>query len=205
MAYIKKQIQQLSKDAGSKKKARIDAESWFNDSLRKMSDKNVQLTPKPFMPGKIYVFEYPNPITKDQLDWWDKRPVVLALNSIDATTDCGINLNLLPIKFKEELLDAFYEAFKSPINAATSGMSKEDALRQRALTTLRYENVKRYLDKFGFGFAIRRYKTNLKRRQTVVSYESWPKIALCDFITIAGGTVWVVRRMFTEYNIKRNI
>ena len=45
MAYIKKQIQQLSKDAGSKKKARIDAESWFNDSLRKMSDKNVQLTP----------------------------------------------------------------------------------------------------------------------------------------------------------------
>ena len=84
-------------------------------------------------------------------------------------------------------------------------MSKEDALRQRALTTLRYENVKRYLDKFGFGFAIRRYKTNLKRRQTVVSYESWPKIALCDFITISGGTVWVVRRMFTEYNIKRNI
>lgn len=203
MGYIKQQIYQLSKEARSKKQARIDSEQWFNDSLRKRSDKNIQLNPKPFLPGKIYVFDYVNPVTKDTLEWWDKRPVVLALNPIDSTTDCGINLNLLPIMFKEQLLDAFYEAFKSPINAAQKGLSKEDAMKQRALVSLRYENVKKYLDKFGFGFAIRRYKTNLKRRQAVVSYESWPKIVLCDFIKLNGATVWAVKRMFAEYNIKR--
>lgn len=202
MAYIKKEINKIVKDSGGKKKARMLSEQWFNDSLKSKKIKDVELTPKPFKPGMIYVFNYVHPLGQDYLDWWDKHPVVLALMPIDRNTDCGINLNLLPSKFREELLDKFYEAFHAPIISNTKGIKENNAILQKALI-IRYDQIKKYLDKFGFGFAIRRYKTNLKRGQAVVSYESWARMALCDFIKLSGSTVSAVRRMFVEYNINR--
>lgn len=204
MAYtrLKRQIEDLAKSAGSKKLARVESNQWFEDGLKSRKVKDVEYTPKPFMPGKIYVFDYKTPLGKEDLEWFDTRPTVLALYPIDNTTDCGINLNLLPIKVKEQVLDAFYNAYHTKIENLTTGVKKSDALLQRPLV-FRYEEVKKFLDVFGFGFAIRRYKTNLKKNQAVVSYESWARIALCDFIKIYGSTTATVRRMYTEYNINR--
>jgi hypothetical protein len=200
MAYIrlKRQIEDLAKAAGSKKLARIESNQWFEDGLKSRKIKDVEFTPKPFMPGKIYVFDYKTPLGKEDLEWFDTRPTVLALYPIDNTTDCGVNLNLLPIKVKEQVLDAFYNAYHVKIENLTTGVKKSDALLQRPLV-FRYEEVKKFLDVFG----IRRYKTNLKKNQAVVSYESWARIALCDFIKIYGSTTAAVRRMYTEYNINR--
>lgn len=198
MAYIKSEIDRLTKEAKGKKHARMISEQWFEDAMKSRADKNVELTPKPFKPGMIYVFDYKNPKYKEDLEWWDKRPVVLALYPLDSYTDCGINLNLLPVKFKETLLDKFYQVFHAQIDNTTKGIKREDAMKQRALA-FRYENIKGYLDKFGFGFAVRRYKNNLKRNQAIVSYESWGRIALCDFIKLNGSNVAAVRRMFAKY------
>jgi hypothetical protein len=204
MAYIrlKKQIEYLVKAAGGKKLARVESNQWFEDGLKSRKIKDVEFTPKPFSPGKIYVFDYKTPLGKNDLEWFDTKPTVLALYPIDKTTDCGINLNLLPIKVKEQVLDAFYHAYHAKIENSTTGIKKSDALLQRPIT-FRYEEVKKFLDVFGFGFAIRRYKTNLKKNQAVVSYESWARIVLCDFIKIYGSTIFVVRKMFAEYNINR--
>jgi hypothetical protein len=204
MAYIrlKKQIDDLVKTAGSKKLARVESNQWFEDGLKSRKIKDVEFTPKPFSPGKIYVFDYRTPLGKDDLEWFDIKPTVLALYPIDKKTDCGINLNLLPIKIKEQLLDTFYGAYHIKIESLTKGIKSGNAALQNPLI-FRYEEVKKFLDKFGFGFAIRRYKTNLKKNQAVVSYESWARIALCDFIHIHGSTASAVRRMFTEYNINR--
>ena len=133
------------------------------------------------------------------------NPVVLALLPIDKTTECGINLNLLPVKFKEEFLDNFYKIYHSQIAAQSTGIKKNSAAIQGPLRSLRYEVVKKYLDNFGFGFAIRRYKTHLKKNQAVVSYESWAKIALCDFIKLNGASPWKIKRLFTEYYRNMNI
>ncbi len=204
MAYIrlKKQIEDLVKAAGSKKLARVESSAWFEEGLKSRKIKDVEYTPKPFAPGKIYVFDYRTPLGKDDLEWFDIKPTVLALYPIDKTTDCGINLNLLPVKIKEQVLDAFYNAYHNKIENLTAGVKKSNAILQNPLV-FRYEEVKKFLDKFGFGFAIRRYKTNLKKNQAVVSYESWARIALCDFIRIYGSSTFAVRRMFTEYNINR--
>ena len=201
MGYIKQQIRLLVKESGDKKRARAASEEWFNESVKSRKDKDVQLTPRPFKPGKIYVFDYVHPKWEKELDWFDKKPVVLALNPINETTDCGINLNLLPISFKENLLDAFYHAYEGVIESTETGSNRNDAMKQRPIMTLRYEHVKTYMEKFGFGFAVRAYKTNLKKNQTVVSYESWPRIALCDFIKIHGSNVWAVRRLFAKYYV----
>ena len=205
MDYVKREILKMIKENKSKKEARNVSEKWFSDALKSRKDKSVEKIIKPFEPGKIYVFDYVNPVTKETLDWWDMNPVVLALLPIDKTTDCGINLNLLPVKFKEEFLDNFYKMYHSQIAAQSTGAKKDNASLQGPLRTLRYEVVKKYLDNFGFGFAIRRYKTHLKKNQAVVSYESWAKIALCDFIKLNGASPWQIKRLFTEYYRNMNI
>jgi hypothetical protein len=205
MGYVKSEISKLIKENKGKKIARSSAEEWFQKALKSRKDKSVDSQRFPFQPGKIYVFDYGDPLNKETLDWWDTNPVVLALRSIDKETDCGINLNLLPVKFKEDFLDAFYTMHSGQIKAGSTGAKKNDAFKQTPLMQLDYEHVKKFLDRFGFGFAIRRYKVNKKRNQSIVSYESWPKIALCDFIQLNGVTVMGIRALFRQYYTKRNI
>ena len=102
MGYVKNKIKELSAEAGSKKKARSNAESWYNSSLRDRSVKEAKYTRSRFQPGKIYVFGY-DPITEN-LEWFDRNPIVLALEQVD-DNDLGVNLNLLPIRVKEDLLE----------------------------------------------------------------------------------------------------
>jgi hypothetical protein len=58
--------------------------------------------------------------------------------------------------------------------------------------------MKTYLKRHGYDFAIRQYIPSRKTRQTVVSYTSWPEMALCDFINLNGATVQQVRALFNR-------
>lgn len=202
MGYIKNRIKELSVAAKGKTRARKIAEEWFSDSLRSRKEDTVVSTRTAFEPGKIYVFEYA-PVTKN-LPWFDKNPVVLAMDPTPSGDDIGVNLNLLPIRIKEQMLDDLYNNLEGQIKSASSGSKENHAKRQRALR-ITYDGVKNYLDQYGFGFAIRRYKRNRKTRQAVVSYNRWPEIALCDFIELEGANKTMLRVLFEEYNRKRNI
>ena len=62
-----------------------------------------------------------------------------------------------------------------------------------------YKDVKKFLVQFGFDYAIRQYVPQLKKNQQVVSYESWAKIALCDFQDLNGIGINEVKRAFQEH------
>jgi hypothetical protein len=197
MGEIKKQINRLSREAGGKFLARKRAESWFNKGIRSLSEKSVSTSGQRFRPGKIYVFRYDTPKGIDRLEWWDRNPVVLALDPYKGN-EVGINLNLLPVMVKEQLLDFVYERMQGEIEAKTKGQNSNDAIRQGQLL-LSYRGAKSFLQRYGFDFAIRQYIPNLKRQQAVVSYEKWPEIALCDFIDLNGTTVGKVKAMFRKH------
>lgn len=201
MGQIKKDIKDLIKEHGSKANARRESASWYNNSLKAFRNGSVSKDPRRFMPGKIYVFRYDTPITED-LQWWDRNPIVLALDPYKGN-EVGINLNLLPVEIKETLLDDIHTKLVGQIKTSET-RAPEMALQQKGLT-FTYKGAKRYLDRFGFGFAVRQYKPNLKRKQAVVSYENWAKIALCDFMEFEGTTVNAVRRMFRKYYNNKNI
>lgn len=194
MGYVKREIRKLVKEAGSKFMARRAAEDWYQTAIRSRRLNEASKIRTRFEPGKIYVFEY-DPITED-LPWFDQNPVVLAIERVD-DNDLGINLNLLPVKFKEQLMDELYDRMESQIKNASSGNKFNNATAQRPLR-ITYEGMKAYLKRFGYDFAIRQYKPNRKRRQAVVSYQSWPQIALCDFITLNGATVRSIRLLFSR-------
>ena len=191
MGYVKKRIRLLIKESGSKAKARAAAEKWFNGAIKSRAIKEAKVTRDRFLPGKIYVFEY-RPITEN-LQWWDRNPIVLSIEQ-KGQTDLGVNLNLLPVEFKEKLLDRLYDIMEGQIKAASVGKSG-DAINQRPLR-ITYDDMKAFLDSEGYGFAIRQYRPERKLNQAVVAYEKWADIVLCDFIELEGTTVWHLRRYF---------
>jgi hypothetical protein len=193
MGYVKTRIKELIKEAGSKKAARAEAESWFNSNKSSIRFNEAKATRDRFEPGKIYTFNY-SPIS--DLDWFDRNPVVLALERV-GDNDLGVNLNLIPIALKEAMLDEVYTRFQGQIKSTTAGGSASQAHLQKPLR-LTYQGMKAYLRAKGYDFAIRQYKPERKSSQAVVSYLRWPEIALCDFISLNGATVRQIRLLFNR-------
>lgn len=201
MGLLRKKINEKIKETGSKSAARKSAEAWYMKALGAFRNKEVvRGGTLRFVPGKIYVFRYDSPKTAEFLAWWDRNPIVLALDPVNGN-DCGINLNLLPIEIKEQMLDAIYDTLQGQIKTQTTRAEK-NAEAQGSLA-LNYAQAKKYLDRFGFGFAVRQYIPQLKTKQAIVSYENWHLITLCDFIELEGASVASIRKQFNDYNKKR--
>lgn len=198
MGKIKKDIQDLSRKSGGRGKAISESQKWFESASKAIRESSVVQTRRPFVPGKIYVFRYEKPKHIDKLMWWDMNPVVLALDPTDNKNDLGINLNLLPVDIKIDLLDFVYDRMKSQIENQTKGASANNANKQAELK-FTYDGAKKFLAEYGFDFAIRQYIPSLKTNQKVVSYESWAKIALCDFIELNGMTINQLKAAFINH------
>lgn len=198
MGKVKQDIKNLSKEAGSKTKARRAAEKWFKDASNSIRDNTVAKHSKPFKVGMIHVFRYEKPLNIKTLEWWDLNPVVLALEPHDSGTDVGINLNLLPVQFKEDLLDMIYDKMQGQIKSQSGKVRENNAMTQGQIKLI-YKDIRKFLVQFGFDYAIRQYVPQLKKNQQVVSYESWAKIALCDFQDLYGIGINEVKRAFLEH------
>ena len=192
MGYIKSQINKLIKDNSGKANARKASEEWFEKAIKSRKINEAASSRDRFLPGKIYVFEY-KPITEN-LPWFDRNPVVLAIERV-GNNDLGVNLNLLPVEFKEKLLDKLYDMMEGQIKNASAGNLKENAIKQKPLR-ITNEGVKTFLQSEGYEFAIRQYIPSRKIKQSVVSYENWAKIILCDFIDLEGITINQVKKLF---------
>lgn len=198
MGYIKEEIKKLTKGKG-RAKASKESTDWFKKSLGDKKEKAVGSIRSRFIPGKMYVFNY-MPITKD-LPWYDDNPVVLALDPYNGD-DIGINITMLPSKFREEFLDEIYNRYSASIKSASK---KEDAKKQRGLPKFSYEGARKYLESFGYDFAIRRYKTSNKSNQAVVAYKDWCKMAICEFDSLNGISKQELNKLFEDHRRKKNI
>lgn len=211
MGYIKQRIAELSKEYGGKIKASIAAMDWYESGIRSKTQNEAKITRTRFQPGKIYVFKY-FPKYEKELPWFDQNPVVLAIEQIN-NNDFGINLNLLPVPYKERLLDELFTRMRIKVDVQETDVISEilgietpsniDAIKEKPLR-ITYEGIKAYLEKDGYDFALRQYIPSRKRDQAVVSYSKWPEIALCDFMDFKNTNVMKLRLMFKDY-LKKNI
>ena len=78
-----------------------------------------------------------------------------------------------------------YGQFSAEIARNSIGPLKNDAIRQGHLG-FNYKDAKGFLKGPGYDFALRQYKPGGKSGQTVISYENWGRIALCDFADLHG-------------------
>ena len=143
MGQVKSDIKKLIKEQGSFKAARSFSQNWFEKGRNAVNEKGASFTSKRFFPGKLYVFRYA-PLNSKNLPWFDKNPVVLALDPAGAN-DVGINLNLLPNNVREDLLDKVYGMFEAEIKSNLVGGAANNVKRQKHLS-MTWENMKGFLN-----------------------------------------------------------
>ena len=146
---------------------------WYQDALSGKKVEGIEQNRGFFKFGKIYIFNYKNPITKDTMDFYDTNPVVFSLGSTNTDKgkiNIGINLNFIPYKYKVALMNDIFKKYKSFINEQQDKASNLPT-KQRELPII-YDELKKTLGK-KMMFAIRAYKQDKISNIYIISYEKW--------------------------------
>lgn len=201
MAKLSDEVKNFVKNARGLDNARSAADEWFKTVGKSSGDKSIQSYGGPFQPGKIYIFRYENPVTKERLKQWDANPVVLSLGTVDGV-DVGVNLNYLPQNVKLRVLDNIYKNFESKIDEQIAKAPGE-AKKQKAILSFDANTIQSFLDKAGLGYAIKRYVTNLRKSTKVVSAEGWKYVPLLNLVQIKKTDIRKVQSGYSKYINKK--
>jgi hypothetical protein len=187
MGLLKNLIREYEREVGGKGKAIISANKWFVKAKKDSKEQTLVKTNERFKRGKIYIFRYNDPLTKERLSQWDANPVVLGLGQDDYGNDIGINFNYLPNPIRLKIMDKIMEEYSPRIEGAMRGKNKENAKAQQQITSLNYINLGKVLIKVGYKQAIRTYKPKLKTDQFVLSYEAWARLTYLNLKEMRSG------------------
>jgi len=169
-----------------------------------------------FIPGRIYTYQY-DPLYKDVLSYYDKRPIVIVhkIYKHENTKNnllVGINLNFLPEKIKVTILQYYYEQFKKEIKR-----SEKDYWNNRLfLTSTRIINfLKDWLlqlrvfnsKNLNYGFAYRQYIITRMLNPVLIEYDDWEIIPFLHSKEIVGKSLQDIYREYDLYlqsELKKN-
>ena len=141
-----------------------------------------------FMPGKIYTFTY-DPLNKDILEFYNKRPVILCHDVYKAKTGNtiveGLNLNFLPEQMKANVLDLHYNTFKKDIQLSEdiAGYSRFTLKATRFMYFLKnwLQGIKLFESKnINYNFAYRQYIIPRMKNAALIEYDDWNIIPLLN-------------------------
>jgi len=181
----------------------------FLDSTERLQAKNL----KQFIPGKIYTFQY-DPLHKDILDYYDKRPIILVCGqwvaeSTGNTIVTGINLNFLPEIAKVNTLEYYYQSVKNDLDKAYTLTTEKNQISfvKRALIVLQdlvqTFNIFNKSGQIGYQFAMRNYIVSDRIKQpVVVEYDDWEWIPFLSTKDIVGKSLGEIQR---EYMQQKNV
>ena len=77
---------------------------------------NLKGTSKYMLPGNVYMFFYQEPKYKEELEYYDRTPLILSLGLVrtkeNVIREVGLNLHYYPPFARERILNHTYEIFK---------------------------------------------------------------------------------------------
>ena len=159
-----------------------------------------------FIPGRIYTFQY-DPISKDVLSFYDKRPIIMVHDVYTNPTSknelvLGINLNFLPEKIRVAVLQFYFEKFKTEINKSEQ-MHWDDKFYATSSNVVRFLKdwllqLKIFQSKsISFSFAYRQYIIKRIDSATLIEDDDWGMIPFIQPKDIMGKGLAVI---YDEYN-----
>lgn len=197
----------MRKDAYSQfynKYIKNDANEFF---LNLHEGEQISSNSKPFwIPGRLYTFGY-DPLYKDVLSYYDKRPIIMVHDLyVHPNTKneliVGINLNFLPETVKVAVLQFYYEKFKTEIDNAINSYweGKIITITQKIVSFLKdwLLQLKIFSTKnINFGFAYRQYIQNRVLNPVLVEYDDWSLIPFIQSKDIVGKNL---KEIYGDYD-----
>lgn len=202
---------EIYKETKNKSEKRKEAFKFFNDKYFKKPWQEYDIFEteerfavkklKSFIPGRIYTFQY-DPLYKDLLDYYDKRPMVLVHSEFVAKNGNlivqGLNLNFIPEFPRVQTLEYFYRTYKSDLDEAEklANQDRPGILKSawKFLTnwyfTLKIFNQQA---KIGYQFAYRNYIVGRVKQPVIIELEDWemiPYFVPKEFNGKSVGQVW---------------
>lgn len=147
------------------------AVEWYRETYMNNPDRHVKR--RIMMPGTLCIFDYDTPKYKDVLDFYDTQPLVLCLTPFITKDEkiriLGINLHLLPPKIRKLVLYQCFMFYKSEYTGQL--FSDKKALQ----VNVTWQQIKKQLERFGAGFAVRLYIPSLQRNVVEFLQDDWEK------------------------------
>lgn len=129
------------------------------------------------LPGQLIIFDYFEPKTKEELEYYDAGPLTIFFNVIntkDGKRVLGFNLHYYPTKMRFQIMDRIFEIYK-PIYSKyfkSGNMSAIDAFD--------YQYLIDSLESAGLGFGVRMYIPGLIGKVYKIPPQMWHVAAFTE-------------------------
>ena len=148
-------------------------------AIRKYVDENLETgNQQKIMPGQLIMFNYFEPKTKEELEYYDAMPCTIFFGVIKLKDDglrvIGFNIHYYPPRIRYILMDRIFDIFK-PIYLK----NWDHALK----TEISYFNYKMLIDqlkKAKLDFGIRMYDPKLMAKITPIPPDTWSKAVFTE-------------------------
>lgn len=144
------------------------AKKWLTEYIK---DQSVHYKGKTLSQGQLYIYDYKTPKWESRLDFFDTQPLALCIGTAQTSLglrDVCINLHMLPPSVRRFVLHQIYNMFKSYYK---KNLNRKD---QRSVQ-VNWKDIKKPLEEFGIGFAIRMYIPELRKNVIEFKQEDWSK------------------------------
>ena len=133
---------------------------------------NTNATSKYILPGQISIFTYATPKTAEDLEYYDKTPMVLFFGLTRDTKqnirEIGINFHYVPPFARTRILNSCYEVWKQ------YNQLQFNEVQHKVNRYINWPILKRLCKKYKIEFMVRMYIPMLRRNTHIIPVRLWP-------------------------------
>lgn len=145
---------------------------------RKIIEEECNVTgPKDAIPGQLISFNYFEPKWKEELEYYDAKPVTIffgVFNTKDGQRIMGFNIHYYPPRIRFQIMDRIMEIWKPMYMKVWDEGLKGD------LSHFDYKWLQMQLEKAGLGFGVRMYIPSLTGSIKVIPPRLWKKAVFTE-------------------------
>ena len=177
---------QLIKAIRGKKQGNIDGEASLykanntvrDKRVRKYVSENIEIGQKQsIFPGQLIMFNYFQPKTKDQLQYYDAMPCTIFFGVVKTKNGprvIGFNIHYYPPRIRYQVMDRIFEIFRPMYEKTWNEPLKKE------VSYFNYKMLIDQLTKAQLDFGIREYIPNLMASVTPVPPKAWSKAVFTE-------------------------
>lgn len=144
---------------------------WVDENYKPMS-KGV------IMPGQLIMFNYFEPATKEELEYYDAMPCTIFFNEFKTKDGeprvLGFNLHYYPPKMRYQVADRIFSIFKPIYEKSWNSPLKS------GMSYMQYKMLIEQLEKQGLDFGVREYIPNLMHDIRPIAPKDWSKAVFTE-------------------------
>ena len=147
-------------------------------NVRKFVDANVDIkTRKKILPGQLIMFNYFEPKTKEQLQYYDAMPCTIffgTFKTADGLRVLGFNIHYYPPRIRYQLMDKIFDIFRGTY------MRNWDKTISTEISDISYKMLIHQLQKAKLDFGVREYIPSLMAKITPIPPMYWQKAVFTE-------------------------